>query len=316
MNNKYFKLVVLAATMMLAACSEFGPVFTCEYDKPDKQYGFNINPTHTIAQLKAMYVGSPLKITDDIVICGQITTSDEAGNFYRSFFIQDATGGIEVKVGKTTMYNDYKPGQWVAIKCRDLCLGSYGGMVQLGAPDQSGSYETAYMDASWYIDLHVIRGSHSSLPAAKVIDAAGLKDKSNYGRLVTVNGLKYGNEIFVIIYDRNGNSTYLSGANKYGLDTWAMTANGFAKYMENGFNNAVSEENRSKFDNSAYTVSQYFDKDGVDLQVRTSGYSSFADTKIDERILGGAKVSMTGILAIYNNNIQFTLIDMDGVAIE
>ena len=41
----------------------------------------------TIAQLKALYTtpGKPVVIDDDIVIGGQVISSDGAGNVYRSF---------------------------------------------------------------------------------------------------------------------------------------------------------------------------------------------------------------------------------------
>ena len=104
-----------------------------------------------------------------------------------------------------------------------------------------------------------------------------------------------------------------------------MSLNGFKAYMTpNGkavpqpaFDGAVTKENwQSLYDAAAaYTLSQYFKVGKTDLQVRTSGYAKFADTKIDQRILNGAKVNLTGILTYYNGNNQFTLIDLDGVEI-
>lgn len=51
------------------------------------------------------------------------------------------------------------------------------------------------------------------------------------------------------------------------------------------------------------------------VQIRTSGYSRFADTQIDEAILGGAPINVKGILTIYQGKAQFTLIDLTGVEI-
>jgi len=67
---------------------------------------------------------------------------------------------------------------------------------------------------------------------------------------------------------------------------------------------------------TAYSVSQYFKMGGKDVQIRTSGYSRFADTQIDPDILSGkVKINVKGILTKYNNSAQFTLIDLDGVEI-
>lgn len=58
-------------------------------------------------------------------------------------------------------------------------------------------------------------------------------------------------------------------------------------------------------------VSHYFKMSGGTIvQVRTSGFSRFSDEKLDSRILDkSAKVTITGILAVYDGSAQFTLID-------
>ena len=65
----------------------------------------------------------------------------------------------------------------------------------------------------------------------------------------------------------------------------------------------------------AYAVSQYFKMGSQTVQIRTSGYSRFADTQIDPSVLAGAPINVKGILTIYKGNAQFTLIDLTGVEI-
>ena len=325
------KYIILIVTAFFAAVS-------CDiYPGPEDTAGtfhpVTLDVNTTIAQLKALYTkpGTPVLITDDLVIGGQVISSDQSGNLYRSFYIQDETGAIEIKIGKSSLYNDYKLGQWVYIKCKGLSLGQYGGMLQLGYRtdqpawvDASSSYETSYMDVQYLIDAHIFRGELAKPVEPLLISEAGIKEEANYGRFVRVEGLTYGNKIFVILYDKADNSTYLrDGA--YGVTTWAMTQNGFKAYMtpngkvepQSAFDGAVTKETwQGLYDAAAaYTVSQYFTKGSTDLQVRTSGYSKFADTQIDPRILKGAKINLTGLLTYYNGNNQFTLIDLDGVEI-
>ena len=287
----------------------------------------------TIAQLKALYTkpGTPVVIEDDLVIGGQVVSSDLSGNLYRSFYIQDETGAIEIKIGKSSLYNDYKLGQWVYVKCKGLALGQYGGMLQIGyRTDQPAwenvkpSYETAYIDVQYLIDQHIYRGKMDKPVEPELIGEAGIKEEANYGKYVRIEGLTYGDQIFVILYDKADNATYLSDKS-YGVHTWAMTANGFKAYMtpngkvepQEAFEGMVTKETwQPLYDAAAaYTVSQYFKLGNTDLQVRTSGYAKFADTPIDARILKGAKVNLTGLLTYYNGNNQFTLIDLDGVEI-
>ena len=85
-----------------------------------------MTPTHTIAELASLYkTGSPWKIDKNIVISGIVSTTDQPGNFYKSFYIQDETGGMEIKIGRNALYNDYRPGQTIYVNCTDLTVGQY-----------------------------------------------------------------------------------------------------------------------------------------------------------------------------------------------
>ena len=327
------KYLILLATAFFAAVS-------CDiYPQPEDMTGVftpvTLDVNTTIAQLKALYTkpGTPVLIEDDLVIGGQVVSSDQSGNVYRSFYIQDETGAIEIKIGKSSLYNDFKLGQWVYVKCKGLALGQYGGMLQLGyRTDQpawveaTSKYETNYIDVQYLIDAHIFKGKLDKPVEPMLIGEAGIKDEANYGRYVRVEGLTYANQIFVILYDKADNATYLRDAGtNYGVTTWAMTQNGFKAYMtpngrvepQSAFDGAVSKEVwQSLWDAAAaYTLSQYFTLGKTSLQVRTSGYAKFADTQIDPRILNGAKVNLTGLLTYYNGNNQFTLLDLDGVEI-
>ena len=327
--KKYLFGCWLLAALLLAVSCETDPYAV----QPADPFAGIPEVNTTIASLKALYTkpGKPVLIEDDLVIGGQVISSDESGNIYRSFYIQDETGAIEIKIGKNSLYNDFKLGQWVYVKCKGLSLGQYGGMLQIGYRtdqpawvDATIGYETNYIDIQYLIDQHIFRGKVDTPVPAELITEAGIKDEANFGKFVRIEGLTYGNQIFVILYDKADNATYLSDQ-AYGVYTWAMTQNGFKAYMtpngkaepQNAFDGMVTKDNwQSLYDAAAaYTVSQYFKIGKTDLQVRTSGYAKFADTPIPARVLGGAKVNLTGILTYYNGNNQFTLIDLDGVEI-
>ena len=87
----------------------------------------------TIAGLVAYSGGSPLmEITKDTIVKGIVTANDESGNIYKSVYIEDNTGGLQVSIDQVSMYIDYKVGQRLYIKCKGLYLGMYGGVIQLG----------------------------------------------------------------------------------------------------------------------------------------------------------------------------------------
>lgn len=333
--NKIYNIIgaAFASLALLASCDEWEPVFTGNYGEADIYEPVTMTPNTTILELKKMYTeGTPLTIEKDIIIGGQVISEDKSGNIYKSLYIQDATAGIELKLGKNGLYNDYKLGQWVYVKCSGLTLGAYNGMIQLGCEDPTNDYETSYMEAQYLIDTHVFRGEFGTPLTAKKVAETDLTKEENLGCYVELDGLTYGNEIFLLVYidpnkDTKDNDNRIFFSDKtWGVTTWAMSKQGFINYLESGvFDSGSTNTGRKVTDvkpiliknASAYSVSQYFKMGSSDVQVRTSGYARFADTQIDPAILSGnAKVNMKGILSIYKGQAQFTLIDLkDGVEI-
>lgn len=343
-------LFCLAALAALASCTalkeEWQPVYRLTYPNPD-HYAVHYGgiPEMSIADLKALYVkpGTPVTVPDGIWIKGQVVSSDRSGNIYREIYIQDETGGIDLKIGKTSLYSDYKLGQWIFVDCGGLTLGQYNGMPQLGLEDPTGEYETSYIDIQPKIDLHVKRGPLGDPVAPKVIDREeDLTKPENLGRFVTLKGLRYGaassystdkfKRMFCLVYiDPNkdkkasSNRVFLS-SETYNVTTWAMSKNKFIEHLDAGdFDAATTGDNKPFKDvkatvrenAQAMTISQYFSMGGTSVQIRTSGYSRFCDTEIDPSVLGdlnastfdGKSIDVTGILTIYNGAAQFTLVE-------
>lgn len=332
--NKIFNIIGAVAVSLaaLVSCDEWEPVFTGDYGKADVYEPVTLTPNTTIMQLKQMYKkdNKPFKVNDNIIIGGQVVSDDKSGNIYKSLYIQDATGGIELKLGKTGLYNDYKPGQWVYVKCSGLTVGAYNGMIQIGWEDKTGKYETSYLEVQYIIDTHVFRGEIGKPVEAKKVAEADLLNEENVGCYVELDGLTYSDKIFLLVYidpnkptDDNDNRIFFSDKS-WGVTTWAMSKQGFLNYLNSGaFDEGKTNTGRKVTDlkkeltknASAYTISQYFKMGSKDVQIRTSGYSKFADTQIDQKILGGSKINVKGILTTYKGQAQFTLIDLNGVEI-
>lgn len=335
-------LIILFA---LASCEEFQPVFTGEYDNPDPSYVYtdaDFGKITPISEVKAMYQGDPVDITGNVVIKGQVVTSDKEGNIYKSFYIQDETAGIEIKIGKNGLYNEYKQGQWVYVDCNNLTVGSYEGMVQIGYKDPTGEYETSYLEHSIIIDSHVFKGEmapESERIKPVTISGNEIHDPKYLGTLVTIEDLSYYGKIFCICYinpnilEENGkkdndNRFFLDeeDPDNWGIDTWAMSETLFYQHVLDGdfdnveMNDGVKvSERKHLIVPTPYTMNQYFEIPGLSgnkrfLQVRSSGYAKFSDTKIPSPVLEGKEtLTVTGILTTFNGDMQFTLIDLDGV---
>ena len=358
-------VVIFALIAALAACTslreEFEPVFTAGYDAPAPAKPAVMEPNISIADLSGLYkTGQPWTIDRDLVVAGKVTTTDQPGNFYKSFYIQDETGGIEIKMGKNGLYNTYHEGQTVYVRCFGLTLGMYGyksgnyggqGMVQIGYEDPTGSYETAYLEASYLIDSHVLGGETGEKVKPAVITEAQLprsydiQATNEYvGKLVTLKGLRYANEVFCLIYINSGKEKSISGNRiflsdqTWGVTTWAMSENKFKEYLDSGVWDSVKIGNANDYNYgtvgspvslgfatskaeirahaSAYSVSQYFKMGETVIQLRTSGYSKFGDSQIPEQVLNGtATVDITGILTLYQGSLQLIVNSLDDIVV-
>jgi len=129
---KIFKLsLCIMAALLVVACNpelDVAPVPT-----------YNGEANTTIAELLAMHeigaLDSHVHLSEDsadIIITGIVSTSDEHGNCYKYINIEDGTGGIQIKINNAALYNKYKVGQRVYVKCNGLDLGDYRKLPQLG----------------------------------------------------------------------------------------------------------------------------------------------------------------------------------------
>lgn len=131
MKHIHSIFTVIIAAALLASCHLDPDV------APIPVYDGQANTT--IAELLAMHeIGnsdSYIHISEDsadIIISGIVTTSDKHGNCYKYINIEDETGAIQIKINSSTLYNKYRLGQRVFVKCNGLDLGDYRKLPQLG----------------------------------------------------------------------------------------------------------------------------------------------------------------------------------------
>lgn len=397
--NKRLKYI-FAAAVIAVSCAELEPVFTGKYPNPpaysetENFFDPSVIPAGklvTVAELAAKFKEAAAAanindystwgwvISEDLWLKGRITTSDRSGNFYKSLYIQDSPDGpgIEVKIGKNSLYNEYKLGQEIYINLDGLCVGEYGwksgdkygeGMVQIGVADESNTYATAYMEHQYIIDKHIFKGDPKDiqiikprvvtiddLPAYKSYVSYGLTkwnlknpetqaDNPCIGALITLENLEYANEIFTLLYIRgsesnkeSSNRVFLSNGKTvvdptWKVDTWAISKTSFINHLKAGDWDSATVGNSG--DNygpvadvkdellanaNAYSVSQYFNlpnKKGT-VQVRTSGFSKFADLQMAKSAgWNNGKITLSGILTIYQGTFQFILTDNDNQFIQ
>jgi len=235
---------------------------------PERYKPVSLTPNCTIAELVSTYShGSPKEMMNGKIIGGRVSTTDQPGNFYKSLYIQDETGGIELKIGKNGLYNDYLEGQMLYVVCDGLYIGEYGykasssggnGMVQIGYDGTGTDYETSYMENSLLIDTHIMRDDPTDLkPVTPVVitesQLPGTSDTQRtcpyLGKLVTIKNLSYGwydsrykedNTAFTLLYlnskkdkKASSNRIFITGE-ETGVSTWAMSKTKMTEYLLSG----------------------------------------------------------------------------------
>lgn len=125
----------------------------CEYNDFDNPPEIEkINPiyrTNSIKELKSLYVqgGTVIDVVEDFVVQGKVISSDKEGNIYKSLVIQDETGGIEIKINSSGLYNYFKIGTTVFLRANNLKLGAYGGTLSIGSVPVDENYENDFIPA-------------------------------------------------------------------------------------------------------------------------------------------------------------------------
>lgn len=114
----------------------------CEenFDEPPLEELPDITPNATIAEIKALNpVGNaPVQITEDLIISGIVSSSDEAGNIFKDLVFQEDGEGLRIRLDLDGLYNLYPVGSRVYIRCQGLYIGDFGGTPQLSG-DEAGN---------------------------------------------------------------------------------------------------------------------------------------------------------------------------------
>ncbi len=163
MRNIIIILIAVTATT-LSSC------FKGDYDDPPTYSDANLQVTTSIHDLKKWFAtdnfsSSPKEVTEDWIIEGIVTSSDESGNIYKQLFIQDETGGICISIDMNNTYALYPQGRKIYVKLKGLTLGTYGGLVQIGYEiDEQYSPAGVFRLPTTIIDDHIFYGSYEGLP--------------------------------------------------------------------------------------------------------------------------------------------------------
>ncbi len=274
-----------------------------------------------IAQLqRSLYIFSNI---NNYYIKGKVQSNDEEGNVYKSLYICDETGAIEVKLtngnyltyptGHFDPVTETMPSSWVYVKLKGLYLGNYRMMLSIGgAPSSSYNkvgehkfYANSNLENLTTIAQHVFYGGPAELSVAEgdiLVVTPETKDLicCHTGNNMGDNG-KALDVMGRLVWIKDVTCRYgVVDENKYPswMDTNVRPV--VSKFWYRwGFNDKTYAKAANLYGSVLFSYDKnlptYTGKAGVYV-VRTSGYARFAAKPI---VNDGQKVDILGHLAIY-----------------
>lgn len=190
---KKISIILILIAAILTGCNRWEePEFAAPvYDGPAAN--------KTIADIKAMHSSLGTGALDSICRSGEtfivkavVVSSDQGGNCYKYLTIQDETGGIEIAIDRSSLYNDYPVGQTVYLNCAGLVVGDYYNKYQIGWIYEGSVGRIAPADLSRYLSKDGFPDLNNPL-VAHPIEIKGSVDLSpeNVNCLVKIDGCKF-----------------------------------------------------------------------------------------------------------------------------
>ncbi len=210
-----------------------------DFDEPPTgDCDVNVTANTTIKELKALRrsVGIPDSIKTDIIISGVVISDDTEGNFYKNMVIQDASGGIEIKMDNSFVAQRYPRGREVFIRCKNLLLTDYNGVIQImGSYITQGSQIEEFGLTEAQERKSIVRGCTNKTISPKKVTLSDLKSASHVdliSTLIQVDGVQftacdYG-KVYADQYTKNDLNREIEDCNN--VNGVVVRTSGFSKF--------------------------------------------------------------------------------------
>jgi hypothetical protein len=193
----------------------------------------------SIANLKGLLVsGQVTQITSNIYVKGYVTSSDQTGNFFKEFFIQDApsnpTAAIKIVTEFVDSYNKFNVGREVYIRLKDLSIGEVrngDGVTAIGGGEFSaGRLGTLTVKQT---TANVFRASTSEEIIPIPVKFSGINN-SHIGMFVIVANAQFPSSLvgktYVDAADQFDTQRLLESCDGFGYTNFILETSAFAEF--------------------------------------------------------------------------------------
>jgi len=180
--KKNIKIALIFSTLVLLV------VIGCVKEDFDTipEYEVDYEANISIAELKAMYTGTSLLIDTNLIVKGIVVADDESGNFYKEMFFQDTSGAISIRLDESEFHYKFPIGRLVYVKLKDLYIGNYQGVMQIGWGDNVDRIPSKYMS-----DNNVPDVSSGGVAVEPKLLTIGELNDDDIGKLIRLENVEF-----------------------------------------------------------------------------------------------------------------------------
>lgn len=226
-----------------------------DFDEPP-QRTIPVGSLKTIADLRQMFQGQPIKITEEWSLYAVVTMDERNGNIYKSAYIQDHTGAVNLYLNSS---GGLYQGDSIRLFLKGTLLSSYGGALQIDSVD---------------VDEHVVKQATLINKPAEVVTIQDIKTGFYQSRLVKLENVQFkASEM---------GKTYADPINKYSMNRMLQDCdNNEIIVRSSGYANFAGDTLPAGKGSLVAIVSEYNGE--MQLYIR-----SLAETQLTEERCGGS----------------------------
>ncbi|MFB6258029.1 MAG: DUF5689 domain-containing protein [Flavobacteriales bacterium] len=211
-------------TLFIASCEP-------EFDKPPVD-GIEKGDVLTIQDLRDMYNGNPIRFEENKSVYGVITMDGRNGNIYKSAYMKDHTGAINLSLAYS---GGLYEGDSIRINLKGCVLTDYNGLVQIDSVD---------------VDTNIVKQATNVEPQPQVLSSLGQLDSSYQSKLVKLKGVEF--------HPSHRQVNFADGTNQQSLNRTVLDCQGNSVIMRtSGYADFADQKTASGNGSMIAIVSQF-----------------------------------------------------------
>lgn len=185
----------------------------------------------------------PFYVENDIYVKGYVSSSDQTGNFYKEFFIQDSpsdpTIALKVILEQTDSYNRYNVGREVYISLKGLYIGEErtgNGLITIGGNTEFDQYGGTVTTLNYnQIEKSLLRSQNTETLVPLNITFSEIADQ-HLGIYVQVDGVEFEDDLngerFFDATEQFDTKRVMQDCNGFEYNEFLLETSSFATFKE------------------------------------------------------------------------------------